>query len=68
MKITVRITGILEAEMELPETTISAMGVTNWNMWHTNQFTQAHDFIAECAKQAKVIIEASKNTDEPPTT
>lgn len=61
MKLTVRITGVLEAELELPETTTSALGVANWNNWHDNQYIHAKGFISKCADEAQKIIKQQQH-------
>lgn len=65
MKITVRITGILEAEMELPEATTSALGTRDWATWHQNQFMLAKEFIGRCADEARKITHAQRTPDGP---
>ena len=57
MKIRVTINGILEAEMEIPDTSTSAMGSRDWNTWHENQHTQALKFISRCAENAVTVAQ-----------
>lgn len=60
MKITVRVHGLLDAEMELPEAqSVSALGITNWSTWHENQYAQAMQFVEKCAEQAATLLKAS---------
>lgn len=61
MKLTVRITGVLEAELELPEATVSTLGVTNWSNWHNNQYVEATSFIRACADEAQKIIKQQQH-------
>ena len=70
MKLTVRITGILEAELELPEPGgVAPLGVANWNTanwntWHGNQYTEAKNFIHACVDDATRIIQQQAMASE----
>ena len=61
MKLTVRITGVLEAELEIPDATTSGLGVANWNSWHENQYVQAIRFISDCSNEAQKIIKQQQH-------
>mgnify|MGYP001215719347 CR=1 FL=1 len=67
MKITVRVIGILEAEMELPEPGgVSPLGLSNWTTWHANQYEHANRFIDRCAVQASAIMRESRGESTTP--
>jgi hypothetical protein len=67
MKITVRVVGVLDAEMELPEPGgVSPLGVASWRAWHAEQFGHSFDFIDRCAIQASNIIRESRVALEDP--
>lgn len=67
MRIVVRVVGVLEAEMELPEPgSIGALGVSNWSTWHSNQYELACGFIEKCAVQAAAVMRSSIVEPTPP--
>ena len=62
MKITVRITGILEAELELPEpqSVNSMSSCAQWLGWHADQHTAAKSFVRCCAEEVTKITTAAR--------
>ena len=60
MKITVRIHGVIDAELETPETTVSALGTRDWCTWQANQYAMAREFIGKCSEEACRISKAHR--------
>lgn len=69
MKITVRITGILEAEAELVDVESGDIHSPDWLRWHSEQHLRAKEFIATCADQAiRVAQGMPREVDAPSIT